>query len=120
MQVLFFQQDVYKRQVVAHISYQKLIKRGLIGLPLSICLGISFLIFNQNMICLLYTSTYDRARLVVKEMVDLLTLDLVDKNLVTDQVVLTVGYDIKNLSSKTYQGKVSIDRYGRKIPKRCV
>ncbi len=61
--------------------------------------------------------TYDRARLVVKEMVDLLTLDLVDKNLVTDQVVLTVGYDIKNLSSKTYQGKVSIDRYGRKIPK---
>lgn len=41
---------IFSIAVVAHISYQKLIKRGLIGLPLSICLGISFLIFNQNMI----------------------------------------------------------------------
>lgn len=61
--------------------------------------------------------TYDRARLVVKEMVDLLALDLVDKNLVTDQIVLTVGYDIKNLSNKSYYGAVSTDRYGRKLPK---
>lgn len=61
--------------------------------------------------------TYDRARLVVKEMVDLLALDLVDKNLVTDQIILTVGYDIKNLSNESYYGEVSTDRYGRKLPK---
>lgn len=61
--------------------------------------------------------TYERARLVVKEMVDLLALDLVDKNLVTDQIVLTVGYDIKNLSKKSYNGEVSTDMYGRKLPK---
>lgn len=61
--------------------------------------------------------TYERARLVVKEMVDLLALDLVDKNLVTDQIVLTIGYDIKNLSSESYYGEISTDRYGRKLPK---
>lgn len=65
--------------------------------------------------------TFDKARLVVKEMADLLTLDLVDKGLVTDQLVLTVGYDIDNLSSsnggKQYAGEVTTDRYGRKVPK---
>lgn len=62
-----------------------------------------------------------KARLVVQEMTDLLVLDLVDKGLVTDQMVLTVGYDIENLSQetgrRTYQGTVTTDRYGRKIPK---
>ena len=61
--------------------------------------------------------TYDRARLVVKEMIDLLALDLVDKNLVTDQIVLTVGYDIKNLTKESYRGEIGTDRYGRKLPK---
>ena len=60
---------------------------------------------------------YDKARLVVREMADQLALDLVDKGLVTDQLVLTVGYDIENLKGRTYQGEVTKDRYGRSIPK---
>ena len=54
-------------------------------------------------------------------MADLLTLDLVDKGLVTDQITLTVGYDIENLTNperrKKYKGEITIDRYGRQIPK---
>lgn len=65
--------------------------------------------------------TCEKARLVVQEMTDTLILDLVDKNLVTDQMVLTVGYDKESLMnpdiSKKYKGPVSTDRYGRKIPK---
>lgn len=65
--------------------------------------------------------TFEKARLVVREMTELLVLDLVDKGLVTDQIVLTVGYDITNLSdpaiSKNYHGEIKNDRYGRKIPK---
>lgn len=57
------------------------------------------------------------ARLVVQEMTDLLVLDLVDKHLVTDQMVLTVGYDIDNLKNRQYRGAVTTDHYGRKIPK---
>ncbi len=68
-------------------------------------------------------SPYDcgKARLVVHEMADLLALDLVDKRLVTDQLVLTVGYDVGNLTdparAAAYKGQVTTDRYGRKIPK---
>ena len=65
--------------------------------------------------------TYEQARLVVMEMTDLLVLDLVDKGLVTDQMVLTIGYDIENLSdpaiNRVYKGPVTIDYYGRRIPK---
>lgn len=65
--------------------------------------------------------SFDKARLIVHEMTDLLVLDLVDKGLVTDQMVLTVGYDIDNLKKvsgkKRYTGEVATDRYGRKIPK---
>lgn len=64
---------------------------------------------------------FEKARLVVREMADLLALDLVDKGLVTDQIVLTVGYDIENLTdpeiSKRYRGAVTTDYYGRKVPK---
>ena len=62
---------------------------------------------------------FEKARLVVREMADALALDLVDKGLVTNQLVLTVGYDIENLSDlrPAYQGEVTVDRYGRKIPK---
>lgn len=64
---------------------------------------------------------FDKAKLVVREMIDLLVLDLVDKGLVTDQIVLTVGYDIENLidpkRSKSYSGPITVDAYGRKIPK---
>ncbi len=61
------------------------------------------------------------AKLVVREMADLLVLDLVEKNLVTDQIVLTVGYDIENLKDEKrrgkYKGEITIDRYGREVPK---
>ena len=64
---------------------------------------------------------FEKAKLVVKEMTDQMVLDLVDKKLVTDQIVLTVGYDIENLNNpdrrKKYHGEVTIDRYGRRIPK---
>lgn len=64
---------------------------------------------------------FREARLVVKEMVDMLVLDLVDHRVMTDQMVLTVGYDIENLSGGVgrgnYRGEVTTDRYGRKVPK---
>lgn len=64
---------------------------------------------------------YDKARLVVREMTDLLVLDLVEKGYVTDQITLTVGYDIENLTdpnrASSYFGEVTTDHYGRKIPK---
>ncbi len=62
-----------------------------------------------------------KGRLIVREMADLLVLDLVDKRLVTDRMVLTVGYDIENLSTdekrRAYKGEVTTDHYGRKVPK---
>ncbi len=65
--------------------------------------------------------TFDNAKLIVREMTDLLVLDLVDKRLVTDQLVLTVGYDIENLMmpeiKKLYNGPITTDHYGRSIPK---
>ena len=65
----------------------------------------------------------DKAKLVVREMTDLLVLDLVDKGLVTDQMVLTVGYDIENLTDPArrakYHGAVETDHYGRQIPKQA-
>lgn len=64
---------------------------------------------------------FAKAKLIVQEMTDLLVLDLVDKRLVTDQMVLTVGYDIDNLTDpkirNSYKGEVTVDRYGRKVPK---
>lgn len=63
----------------------------------------------------------DKAKLVLREMADLLVLDLVDKGLVTDQIVVTVGYDIENLTdperSKKYHGAIVKDHYGRQTPK---
>ena len=58
--------------------------------------------------------TYEKAKLVVQEMTELLVLDLVEKQLLTNQIVLTVGYDIDN---PQYHGDVTIDYYGRKVPK---
>ena len=64
---------------------------------------------------------WEKARLVVREMADNLALDLVNKGLVSDQMILTVGYDIENLTDpdrrKQYHGEVTIDVYGRRIPK---
>ena len=63
----------------------------------------------------------EKARLVVREMADLRVLDLVEKGLVTDQIVLTVGYDIDNLKKpelkRAYKGEVTTDYFGRSIPK---
>ena len=65
--------------------------------------------------------TYEKARLITQEMADSLSLKLVDKCLVADQVVLTVCYDVANLedaaSISHYKGKISKDYYGRKVPK---
>ena len=65
--------------------------------------------------------TAEKARLVLREMADLLVLDLVEKNLKTNQIVLTVGYDIENLTNpelrRYYDGPVVSDHYGRKIPR---
>ncbi len=65
--------------------------------------------------------SWDKAKLVVREMTDLLVYDLVEKGLVTNQMVLTVGYDIENLSdphrAQSFCGEITTDHYGRKIPK---
>lgn len=58
---------------------------------------------------------FDKARLIVKEMTNLLSLDLVDKKVKTDQIVLTVGYDNSNITN--YKGKIVLDPYGRPMPK---
>lgn len=64
---------------------------------------------------------YEKARLIIREMTDLLVLDLVDKNVKTDQMVITVGYDIDNLKKNAagakFSGEIQTDMYGRKIPK---
>lgn len=64
---------------------------------------------------------YEQTMLIVKEMTDLLVLELVEKNLVTNQIVLTIGYDVDNLANpnlrNSYNGEITIDRYGREVPK---
>ena len=59
---------------------------------------------------------YNKTKLIVREMADLLALDLVSKKLVTEQLVLTIGYDIDNIT-EDYNGEITIDHYGRAIPK---
>ena len=62
--------------------------------------------------------TFEKARIIVREMTDLLVLDLVEKRLVADQMVLDIGYDKESLDSvKGYKGPVVMDHYGRKVPK---
>lgn len=65
--------------------------------------------------------TFNKARVVVQEMADTAALDLVSKRLVTDQLVLTVGYDVESLTNPeiraTYNGPVTTDHYGRQVPK---
>ncbi len=65
--------------------------------------------------------SFDKGKLIVREMAELLVLDLVEKHLVTNQVCLSIGYDISNLNdpniSSKYRGPVSVDYFGRKTPK---
>ena len=64
---------------------------------------------------------YQKTKLIVKEMIDLLTLDLVSKKKVSDGLVLTIGYDIDNLTNPkimdVYDGEITTDFYGRSVPK---
>ena len=62
--------------------------------------------------------TFEKGELIIKEMSDALSLDLVGKGLVTDQIVLTVGYDVENIGKvEHFDGPTEIDRYGRVTPK---
>lgn len=64
---------------------------------------------------------YEKTKIIVKEMTELLCLDLVAKRIVTNQIVLTIGYDIENLTNpvirKKYKGEIETDFYGRQVPK---
>ena len=75
---------------------------------------------SANSICsgqVLHTPyTNDKARIIAREMADNLALDLVEKKLVTDQLVLTIGYDASSITN-VYTGEVKVDFYGRQIPK---
>lgn len=65
--------------------------------------------------------TASKAKLIVREMTELLVLDLVEKNLVTNQMTLSIGYDVESLKdpkiSRQYHGQVTTDGYGRNVPK---
>lgn len=65
--------------------------------------------------------TWEKARVVIQEMAEAAALDLVDKQLVTDQLLLTVGYDVESLTNPAiaskYHGEVNTDYYGRQVPK---
>ena len=64
---------------------------------------------------------FKKARVVIKEMAEGMALNLVSKRLVTDQLVLTVGYDAQCLTSPTiranYHGKITMNHYGKPVPK---
>lgn len=59
---------------------------------------------------------YEKARIIVREMTELLVLDMVDKNLITSSLTLTIGYDRENVDSGLYDGLVHVDHYGRFVP----
>lgn len=59
---------------------------------------------------------FDKTKLILKEMIDLLTLDMVDKEIISDQFVLTVGYDTESLNNTDYKGNIKVDHYGRSVP----
>ena len=65
--------------------------------------------------------TYEKTKLIISEMADILSLELVSKKKVTDQIVLNIGYDIDNLKipeiRRKYNGEITTDYYGRKVPK---
>ena len=64
---------------------------------------------------------YEKAKLIVKEMIDLHSLDIFAKGLATDQIVLDIGYDTENLTNPKirakYKGPIVKDHYGREVPK---
>lgn len=60
--------------------------------------------------------SFDETAVIVREMAELLALDLVDKKVTTNQIVLTLNYDTENIKNG-YNGEITVDGYGRKIPK---
>ena len=63
--------------------------------------------------------TTEKGEIVIKEMADSIALDLTAKSLVTDQLVLTIGYDRSNLDAPETRSKIDkirIDHYGRQVP----
>ena len=60
---------------------------------------------------------YEKTKLIIREMIDSLSLDLVKKEKITKQLTLTIIYDVLNLKEIDYDGEISYDHYGRKIPK---
>lgn len=65
--------------------------------------------------------SFDETRIIIREMIDKLVLELVEKGMMTDQIVLMVGYDIVNLTDperrEAYKGKIKTNHYGRQVPK---
>ena len=65
--------------------------------------------------------TFEKTKIIIREMAEMLSLDLVDKGLLTNQIVLTIGYDTENINDtkirNSYRGELTTDRYGRIIPK---
>ena len=61
--------------------------------------------------------TFAKARVVVREMADSMAMKLVDKGLVASQVALVVNYDTKSLDNEDYEGEVTLDWYGRRVPR---
>lgn len=66
---------------------------------------------------LLKPYSFDKARIVIKEMADQLALDLVEKQLVGNQVVINIGYDSESLINSNYKGPIAINYYGKQVPK---
>ncbi len=65
--------------------------------------------------------SFEKARIVISEMIDQISLDLVKKNLLTDRLELTIGYDVENIHdperAHKYKGETQVDFYGRIVPK---
>ncbi|MCR5060702.1 MAG: DNA methylase [Saccharofermentans sp.] len=64
-----------------------------------------------------HPTDYETAKLITWEMADILSLDLVEKGIVTNQIVLTISYDRESLSAGNYEGEITTDYYGREVPK---
>lgn len=64
--------------------------------------------------------TAEKARNVILEMADAVSFDLIEQGIVTDQLVITIGYDVESLTNKaigaTYNGRIKKDYYGRNVP----
>lgn len=60
--------------------------------------------------------SFDKGRLILQEMMDLMALDLVEKELVTGSITLHIGYDRETVDTGIYKGTVHIDHYGRAVP----